>query len=40
LLDLVGLVGVLELEGIEESLSAELELDVLALGGLVYAGAC
>lgn len=38
MLDLIGLVGVLEFEGVEETLSAELELDVLALGGLLQAG--
>lgn len=38
LLDLVGLVRVLEFEGVEEALSAELELDVLALCGFLQAG--
>lgn len=38
LLDLIGLVGVLELESVEETLSAELELDILALCGFLQAG--
>jgi hypothetical protein len=38
LLDLIGLVGVLEFEGVQETLSAELELDVLALCGFLQAG--
>ena len=39
LLDLVGLVGILEVEGIQETLSSELQLDVLGLCGFLEAGA-
>lgn len=38
LLELLGLVGVLEDEGIDESRSPDLELDVVGLGVLLYAG--
>lgn len=39
LLDLVGLVGILEVEGIKEAFSAELQLDVLGLCGFLEPGA-
>jgi hypothetical protein len=39
LLDLIGLVRVLQDERVQEPLAPELQLDVLALGGFLEAGA-
>lgn len=40
LLELLGLVGILKDEGIDEARSPDLELDVVGLGVLLYAGGC
>lgn len=40
LLELVGLVGVLEDKGVQEALAADLELDLLGLAVLLDPGGC
>lgn len=40
LLELLGLVGILKDKGVDEALASDLELDVVGLGVLLYAGGC